>query len=428
MVRNYGITHTEAFDIIAKGYDENLNVGGDLLDLFSEYGPILQQIGIDENDMLSIMVSAREKGIFSYDQLLDGAKEFQIKIFEMLQDEEASMAFFTDLGLKSSDVKKAFTEGGEAASQMSGKIMLALSEITDPVEQSKKGVELYGTKWEDTGGKINDVMLNSKYRTIETKESMDKLIKTDVDPLSQEWNKFYNSLKADTLEPVGKLLRKSAGDMLKWSNDTSEDVVYWTAFTGAYFDVWRQNVQRSFNGFMDNTKKVMGQLPGVLARAAQLSGADFVDIVGQFTNNAINKMKQLKNWVDPITSAFESLAYGIGLVLGKISSIKFPAKPSWIPGFATGIENFGGGLAMVGERGPELVYLPPKTNVYSNEDTGNMLNNLKTNNSTINNLSTISTAGGNTYNINMQIAANNIKDISDLLNIFNNLEAEYISQ
>lgn len=428
MVRNYGITHAEAFDIIAKGYDENLNVGGDLLDLFSEYGPILQQIGIDENDMLSIMVSAREKGIFSYDQLLAGAQEFNDRIQEMLADEEASTEFFNKLGLKSADVKKAFEEGGQAADTMRGQIYTAVNNITGDVERASVGTQLYGEGWLVTGGKINEVMLNSQYRSVETGKTMDKLIKTDVDPLAQEWNKFYNSLKADTLEPVGKLLNKSAADMLKWSNSTAEDIVYWTAYTAAYFDVWQGNVRKSFNGFISNTKTVMDKLPGILRAAARLSGNDFNDIVSQFTNKAIDKMKQLKNWVDPVTSAFELLAYGIGLVLGKISKIKFPSKPGWIPGFATGVENFGGGLAMVGERGPELVYLPPRTNVYSNQDTGNMLNNLKTNSSTINNLSTLSTTGGNTFNVNMQIAANSIKEVSDLLDLFNNLEASYISQ
>jgi len=40
-----------------------------------------------------------------------------------------------------------------------------------------------------------------------------------------------------------------------------------------------------------------------------------------------------------------------------------------IPQFATGVTNFGGGVAMVGERGPELVSLPQGSNVITNENT-----------------------------------------------------------
>lgn len=49
-----------------------------------------------------------------------------------------------------------------------------------------------------------------------------------------------------------------------------------------------------------------------------------------------------------------------GAISGIFSSIHMPA----IPGFASGIEGFSGGLAMVGESGPELVSLPSGSSVY----------------------------------------------------------------
>jgi tape measure domain-containing protein len=39
-----------------------------------------------------------------------------------------------------------------------------------------------------------------------------------------------------------------------------------------------------------------------------------------------------------------------------------------IPGFANGVRNFSGGLAVVGERGPELVNLPAGSDVFSNQE------------------------------------------------------------
>lgn len=41
----------------------------------------------------------------------------------------------------------------------------------------------------------------------------------------------------------------------------------------------------------------------------------------------------------------------------------FKTKGPRVPGFASGVQNFGGGLAMVGERGPELVNLPRGSDV-----------------------------------------------------------------
>lgn len=44
-----------------------------------------------------------------------------------------------------------------------------------------------------------------------------------------------------------------------------------------------------------------------------------------------------------------------------------------IPGFADGVTGFGGGTALVGERGPELVTLPQGSNVITNENTDSIL-------------------------------------------------------
>lgn len=53
-----------------------------------------------------------------------------------------------------------------------------------------------------------------------------------------------------------------------------------------------------------------------------------------------------------------------------------------IPGFANGVRNFGGGLAVVGERGPELVSLPRGSNVYTNGESKGMVGGGSTNNFT----------------------------------------------
>lgn len=43
-----------------------------------------------------------------------------------------------------------------------------------------------------------------------------------------------------------------------------------------------------------------------------------------------------------------------------------------LPKFATGVQNFGGGMAIVGERGPELVNLPRGSDVIPNNQIGSM--------------------------------------------------------
>jgi len=62
---------------------------------------------------------------------------------------------------------------------------------------------------------------------------------------------------------------------------------------------------------------------------------------------------------------------GIGTVIAGIAAVALGALlQNAIPGFANGVQNFGGGLAIVGERGPELVRLPSGSDVIPNHALG----------------------------------------------------------
>lgn len=84
-------------------------------------------------------------------------------------------------------------------------------------------------------------------------------------------------------------------------------------------------------------------------------------------------------------------------------------------GFANGVRNFSGGLAMVGERGPELAMLAKGTSIYSNEDTKRILGGMKgsTYNFTINTQST--DAAGILREVKRQMPAIMAKVIEDQL-------------
>lgn len=94
-------------------------------------------------------------------------------------------------------------------------------------------------------------------------------------------------------------------------------------------------------------------------KAAVSAAVDFVlEQVGRITGAIDNAIGRIGNLVSKIGSI--PGAGVVGDVLGGI------------PGFANGIRSFGGGLAVVGERGPELVSLPRGASVYSNAESQGM--------------------------------------------------------
>lgn len=101
-------------------------------------------------------------------------------------------------------------------------------------------------------------------------------------------------------------------------------------------------------------------------QAIQLLSSDAIAKLNKIKTTAQTVFNAISKVVNGAKTAFNSLKTAISNVLTKISSIKFPSPPSWIPGFASGVTNYKGGLALVGEKGPELVKLPRGSDVVPN--------------------------------------------------------------
>jgi hypothetical protein len=87
----------------------------------------------------------------------------------------------------------------------------------------------------------------------------------------------------------------------------------------------------------------------------------------------INFFQIAVNWMQELIRGIQSKAGGIGgAVKSAIGGILPEGVRKLIPGFADGVRNFSGGLAVVGERGPELVNLPKGADVFTNEESRRM--------------------------------------------------------
>lgn len=158
--------------------------------------------------------------------------------------------------------------------------------------------------------------------------------------------------------------------------------------------------------------KTLGIVMGVLilaqimifVKGLQLA-IDWISNIINWIGNAINWVKDLAGWFSripgnvanafssiydtmtkPFSRAFDFIKDIPGKIVGAVGNIGNLLRDKlgdWdipgplgkvrdlIPGFATGVRNFSGGLAVVGENGPELVNLPRGTDVIPNNQLPN---------------------------------------------------------
>lgn len=138
----------------------------------------------------------------------------------------------------------------------------------------------------------------------------------------------------------------------------------------AWFSRIPQNVSAVINSvvswFQGLPNRIMGGISSLLGRISSFFGS-----VGNAISNGISS---------GINSAKGMLTGGINWMIDKVNSLirkvnntagKVPGVPNIpeIPRLATGTQFFSGGLAMVGENGPELVRMPRGSRVYNAQET-----------------------------------------------------------
>lgn len=185
----------------------------------------------------------------------------------------------------------------------------------------------------------------------------------------EEWGKSFISWVAPKIPPLLKELGKLLLSLGDWILTTALPEI------GAKLLKWG-------GAFLDWIKDT------VLPKLGEKLGAILTSLGDWIQNSALPWVGQhLKDLgsaiVNAIWDGISSMASWFG---GKLSGFISDAIPGplkkvagkalgLVPGFASGVTNFGGGLAVVGESGPELVRLPSGSDVIPNRQTTAMLAN-----------------------------------------------------
>lgn len=203
---------------------------------------------------------------------------------------------------------------------------------------------------------------------------------------------------------------------------------------------WLMNVkdicEKELPPVLDSLKKLWDEL--------KKAGKNFSDVLKQIQGNAgdantevkgtakavkdlVDAFTQIISWGNKVVSTivsidkwFKNLNKSLDEVLNKIPGISGINKAvnSILPGYAGGTNYASGGLAIVGEKGPELVNLPRGSQVYTAGETRSMINNRTTgsyNNQTVN-------------NINVNLIATDLKDLMTWDDFVNRVNIEAVTR
>ena len=201
MMKQFGISAEEAYNLIAQGAQKGLNQNGDLADQMAEYSVYYADLGISAEEAFNMMANGAKNGTFQIDYLNDAVKEFGIRVKDGTAEDS-----FKQLGLDAEDLQKKFAAGGEGAREAFDIVNNALFSCKDEVQRNILGVAMYGTKWEDLGEDAVRSLVNTQGEISATNDALGEINKNKYNDIGNQIAELGRNLQADLVKPIGEEL------------------------------------------------------------------------------------------------------------------------------------------------------------------------------------------------------------------------------
>lgn len=190
LMKNFGLSAEEAYNLITIGAQSGANKNGDLLDVLNEYSAQYAALGLSAEEFMSSLIDGADAGLFSVDKVGDAVKEFNIRAKD--GSETTALAFET-LGMDAEEMSAKFAAGGDTASEAFFAVVSALDSLEDPMTKNTAATALFGTMYEDLEGKILPVLANIEGGTFEMHDALGTVTE-DAQSLSDKWQQAGNSI------------------------------------------------------------------------------------------------------------------------------------------------------------------------------------------------------------------------------------------
>lgn len=278
MMKKFGITSEQAYNLMAQGAQKGLNKSGELVDTANEYSVYFDKLGYSANDMFNLLGAGMETGAFSLDKVGDAVKEFGIRIKDGSDSTTDAMALlfapenieeFTQKLMKGTsksaeymellkhvskdtaaelvkNLKAGGTKSGKAYQALQGimgrgdkilndlstgaiqgkdamqEVIDKLGQIKDPILQSTLGVALFGTQFEDMESDAISALGSARDQFDMVKKTMEEVDSVKYSSLSQQFSAIGRELMTNLVIPMGEDLMPLLQGLAKWMGDNEK--------------------------------------------------------------------------------------------------------------------------------------------------------------------------------------------------------------
>lgn len=277
LMKQFGITSQEAFDLMATGAQNGLNKSDELGDNISEYSGKFAQAGYSADEYFQLMQNGLDGGAYNLDKVNDAINEVTTRLVDGTI-EGALDSFST----KTQDVFKAWQEGRATQKDVVNAIVEDISNTTNEQEKLNKSATAFGTMGEDfNAGFIQSLTtVGNKYKDVEG--AMDKVKEIANGGLKNALSELGRTF-LDSFTPIGELITPILSGII------------------GFITVAIQGIQQGFAKVGDVISSVFGSI--------DTSG--ITNIVSQVSEVLAPAFDKVKGAIDKMKTALEPIAKDI---------------------------------------------------------------------------------------------------------------------
>lgn len=190
LMKNFGLTAQEAYNLIVIGAQNGADKNGDLLDVLNEYSAQYAALGLSAEEFVSSLVDGAEAGVFSVDKVGDAVKEFNIRAKD---GSDTTAEAFELLGMNADMMSEKFAAGGDTARTAFFEVVNALESMDDPLAKNAAAVGLFGTQYEDLEASILPVLANIEGGTLDMTDALGTVTE-EAKSMGDRWQQAGNSV------------------------------------------------------------------------------------------------------------------------------------------------------------------------------------------------------------------------------------------
>lgn len=203
LMNAFGLDSEEAFNLVASGYQNNLNYSGDFTDTLNEYAPLFAEAGYSANDMLSILENGMKNGAMNTDKTADAVKEMQVRLGD--GSLEKVMENFSS---ETQNTFKKWGDGKATVKDVASSVQNDLKKMSPSDQQ--KALSNLSTQFEDLGIGAATSLFDIKSNFDDVSGAMEKASESDP---SQEWQSTWNSFST-SLQQIGTDILKALSPLM----------------------------------------------------------------------------------------------------------------------------------------------------------------------------------------------------------------------